>query len=119
MIPRAIKFKNKELGVEFDRLDKRLQHVIYWLAGWISLNTKTGYIVITSLFRDDNKDSVHYYGRGADIRTWSFVNNEDDPAEIEKIINQEFDYGDGVHQTALYHDNRGERGMHIHIQVKP
>ena len=125
-------FKNEELKAEFERLNPRLQHVIYWLAGWASLNTKTRWVLITELLRTkeqqnenykDNPEyqekpwnSVHEYGRGADIRSHEFVNRGDDVEKIVAAINREFDYGDGVHQTALYH-NSGQ-GKHIHLQVK-
>jgi hypothetical protein len=58
-------------------------------------------------------NSVHMYGRGADIRTHHLEMNQ-----INELVNflNLFPYGKGNLLTALYHDIG--TGAHIHIQVR-
>ena len=126
-------FRESKLRKEFDQLHPALQKILYWLSGWAERNTSAKNIEITHLFRTqaeqddiygDNDDyrlhpwkSVHQYSRGADISVRSFRAQGDDPELICSLINTEFPYGDGKHRTALYHQV-GNRGKHIHLQVR-
>ena len=58
--------------------------------------------------------SVHMFGRGIDIRSSDF-----DEVQIQKMldfVNTAFPYGDGEHDTAIFH-NVGQ-GEHIHLQIR-
>ena len=123
-----IKFKIDRLEVEFARIDRRLQHILYWLDGWIQHNTSCRMIKVTDLFRTQEEQeaiygeetkikSVHQFRRGADISVLNFLALGLNPQEISGVINNEFPYGDGRHSTSIYHEVNG-RGKHIHIQVR-
>jgi hypothetical protein len=53
--------------------------------------------------------------RGTDIRSYVFR----DPAEVEKVVNEKFQYDPSrpKMQVAIFHDVG--RGSHIHLQVHP
>lgn len=74
-------------------------------------------IVITSLMRLDNPKSPHYYGRGADLRSWTFTPEQ--RAEIKYYICTKYIYGDNQHETMIYHKtNSDDSAFHLHVQVQ-
>ena len=128
---RVINFKYSKLEAEFRKLNPRLQDILYWLAGWVSMNTTAGCYQITHIYRTQEEQdriyahipvearekSVHQFWRGADISDKNFIRNGDNPAEIVEVINSKFPYSDGEHDTAIWHGYGENR--HIHLQVKP
>lgn len=70
-------------------------------------------IVVTSLVRKSNRSSVHYWGRGADIRSWTYTS-----AQVKELVGfaiWEFPYDKANYVSSIHH-NIG-RGVHIHLQV--
>lgn len=128
-----IKFKTPALRSQFNLLHPGLKHILYWLSGWVEINTSAKRIIVTDLIRSQEEQdeiygndprygekpwkSVHQFGRGADISVHRFITDGDDADEICREIEQEFPYGDGRHQSAIHHQV-GNRGKHIHIQVR-
>ena len=125
-----IKFKTKRIEKEFyynTSIKDRLKDIIYMLALYTELEFRKD-ITLTELHRTQEEQdsyykdndryrekpwkSVHQYGRGADIRTKNF-----EQEEIMKMV----DFLNHVHystkhNTALFHDIG--IGEHIHIQVR-
>ena len=57
-------------------------------------------------------NSVHEYGRGADLREFE---PEARRIELQTFINSKYAYGDGLHQTMIWHEGTA---LHGHIQVR-
>ena len=128
-----IEFRTAALRPQFNLLHPGLKKILYWLSGWVEINTSAKRIIITELLRTQeeqdeiysaNSDypekpwkSVHQFGRGADISVHGFLSNGDDIEDICREIEREFPYGDGRHRSAIHHQ-AGKRGKHIHIQVR-
>lgn len=109
-------FKTSDLEQDFESIDKRLQVLLYAVAGFIAFRFDKDFI-ITSLYRDDYQ-STHYYGRGADGRTENLTRAEGD--KVVKFVNSAFIYGKAGHLTL--HDEREKQGdswteEHFHLQV--
>lgn len=62
-----LKFKRKKFEEEFVLADNRLQIICHALASYLDFHFDKD-LVITSVFRGDNKFSVHKYWRGIDFR---------------------------------------------------
>ena len=124
-----IQFKTKRIEDEF-KLDtsirQDLKNILYMLAIYCEVEFDED-ITITELYRTQseqdtyyahipnyNKKSVHQFGRGADIRSRNF--NENEITKIMTFLNL-ITYQEGSrYQTAKYHDIG--MGSHIHIQVR-
>ena len=80
------------------------------LSMWCSVRHSK--FLITSAFRDDDKNSVHGYGRGLDLRTkwW----NENEINEIVGDINDHWEYDPSrpSMRCGAYHNKN-----HIHLKV--
>ena len=88
-------------------LHRRMWEVLIWMV-------ENGYkITITSMYRPGDP-GVHGQKpcRGVDIRSHYFHL----PEAVVYAINRAWDYGDGKHKVAIYHDVG--RGPHIHLQVR-
>lgn len=73
--------------------------------------------LITSVYRDDNPDSVHYHWRGVDLRSWLYTDYELSVLEI--YFNSKYIYDpDRRHKKVLLIHDVG-KGNHIHIQNHP
>ena len=59
--------------------------------------------------------SVHQFGCGVDFRAANFT--EAETAEMLAFLNDNFDYGDDKHKTAVCHDIG--LGKHLHLQIHP
>lgn len=114
-----MKFKEEKLQArllkdEFFKLDPMLQMILCAM----NLYTETFIgkeITLTSLIRKDNKKSPHYYGRGADIRSFDFTKKEIE--HLLSYINEKFIYDENRPnlKTLICHDAR--QGIHLHAQV--
>ena len=71
-------------------------------------------IVVTSLVRRTRKSSVHYWGRGADIRSRIYTRNQ--IRELVDFIVVRFPYQSGHYKSAIFHT--AGSGYHIHTQVR-
>lgn len=101
-----------QLAQEHMKLVEGLRQIVGALHAYVQHNFNK-HVVITSVFRDD-PTSVHAYWRGVDIRSWIYTQAE--TRKIVAFVNGNFPYGDGVHQTAIYHDVG--QGIHFHLQVR-
>ena len=73
---KKMRFKEPILALEYqEKINKRLHGILIALSGfcWHSFRKET---TITSIIRLDNPKSVHYYGRGADVRSKIFTHKE-------------------------------------------
>ena len=127
MMEPIIQFKHEGKEYEFDQIDGRLRFVLFAAAGYM-YNKHRKILVITELKRSqemqdlyykDNPDyrkkpwqSVHQYGRGADISVLNLTKEE--YMDLEYFINSHVIY-DGIRVSALVHDVG--QGIHFHIQV--
>jgi len=123
---RIIEFKTHNLKLEFLNIDNRLQAVLYALAGFVNFSYGKP-IIITELMRTQEQQdmyykenpaykenpwqSVHQYGRGADISLKYLL-----PDEIKGIMDflNHFVYS-AEKFTGLIHDIG--LGNHLHVQV--
>ena len=71
-------------------------------------------ILVTSLVRKNNKHSVHYWGRGADIRSWIYTQSE--IQDLLRFVIENFPYEGARYESAMYHS--AGSGFHIHLQTK-
>jgi len=131
MLNPIIQFKENNLKEEFEKIDKRLQFIIYALAGFIYSNFGKS-IVLTELFRTQEQQdkyysnnpayllnpwkSVHQYGRGADISAKYLTPEE--LTSISKFINSIVKYSSFNEKDTLITHDIGF-GNHIHIQTDP
>ena len=109
-------FKEPDIREQIWSLKPRLQAILFDFAyySWYKWAVE---ITITSAIRLDNPDSVHYYGRGVDIRSWVFTPEQ--RAELAFYINNKYKYGDDQHETLLYHKtNSDDAEFHFHLQVR-
>ena len=100
-------FKCPNLKDEFNEITDKLKTILFAIAGWRDFYYHKD-VVITSLIRRDNPNSVHYYGRGADLRIHDWTNDEISRAKL--WIDTIFPYGKG--KPTFYPESD-----HIHIQV--
>ena len=105
-------FKEYKMREEFDLTDRSLQKIVNAISVItdVLFEAKT---TLTSVFRDE-PDSVHYYYRAVDIRSYHLT-----PGQCKKlvtVVNKIFPYGKGRFETMLYHD--AGSGWHFHVQVK-
>ena len=111
----TMRFKETILAYQYQNdIHPRLHGILLALSGfcWNSFRKE---VTITSLVRVDNPKSVHFYGRGADVRSKIFTHQE--KIEICYYLNTSFPYNKGDYKTCLleYEDTDNE---HFHIQVK-
>lgn len=109
----AITFINPKLIKEFDKGISRELRMVILEALWYSRSHFGKGIIITSLIRKDNKDSVHYYGMGGDLRSRCYAS--DQLLELRTYINLHYPYRTAGKQTCMIHDVG--QGIHIHLQV--
>lgn len=116
-----MQFKTKSLFDEWvfgGGLDSRIRDLVAFVDLQLrTLDNGPCEAVITSLIRSDNPNSVHAYGRGADIRTrdWPDYLKQ----RVADAVNLVFQYDpDRPHmQCAMIHDVG--QGEHLHLQVHP
>lgn len=102
----------------FMRMSPRLSSIIFYVEYTCRKWKKES--VWTSFIRPRLNDSgIHALGRGADQSVKNL-----DREEVEQLlaeINDRFPYGDGKHQSAIYHAGGGygstPPAFHIHYQV--
>jgi uncharacterized protein YcbK (DUF882 family) len=107
-----LKYKEPQFEDELLQTSPKLQGILYSIVGYRQEKFQAD-VVITSVIRKDNPDSLHYYGRALDIRVkdWTEGSIED----ISNFINRAFPYGKEGLVTAYVH---GEGiNKHIHLQV--
>lgn len=109
-----LEFKTENLFIEFQQVDKRLIHITLILAHFVKYRFGKN-LVITSVYRKDNPNSVHYHHRGVDARSWIFTHTELE--EMSNFINTNFPYNKGNFKTFLHHKTK-TGVFHIHLQVK-
>ena len=126
-----IYYKTKRIEDEFkgdNTIKYELKQVIYMLSLYCELEFGKD-VVITELYRTQSEQdfyykdrdtyqrkpwkSVHQFGRGADIRSRNFTENQ--ITKIIAFLNLKTYKSGSKYQTAIYH-NIG-MGSHIHIQT--
>lgn len=109
-----IRFKEDTGYEHFQELNPKLREIVLDLASFCSFHFNKD-IIVTSLFRLEDKKSVHAYGRGADIRSLDF--SAEEIAQIDTYLNTTYIYDPKRPNklTCLYH-NVGQ-GDHLHLQV--
>lgn len=109
-------FKRKKFRIEFEGLDRRLQHIAFDLAGVMKYETGKD-IIITSVKRND-LNSTHGNRRALDFRISTAMGKyftDDEVAFMEQWCK---DYKYGNDKPTLYvHKNRIGKGKHGHLQV--
>ena len=120
-----MKFKTDKIEGEFFKIQPKLRLMLAE-ADWFLWKRK-GEAFVTSLFREPEEQralyqagqasstqSVHMYGRGADLRV---TEPEKDIEDLANYLNEKYPYDPGrpKFSTALIHE--GTR-KHLHIQVK-
>jgi len=116
-----LRFKSLKLEDEFTQLDKRLQVITYAVAGFIAYKFNKD-VIVTSVLRNSNKLSVHYWKRGIDTRVTpkegAPIYTEEELEEI-KIFCTRFLYSaepkKRKFKTLKIHDTGS--GLHLHLQV--
>jgi len=107
-----MRFKISRLKEEFWQLESKLRKILCDLDHFCI--EKFGRdIMLTSLIRKDNPNSVHFYCRGADVRSKDF--SPDRVKLVLEYINSKYPYGKKNLKTMIQH-NVGQ-GEHFHIQV--
>lgn len=108
-----MKFKTPELESQYlTQIANRLKYTLLQIDTFIQ-KARGEELIITSLIRKDNPNSVHYYGRGADARSFWVENKE----TLMWRINSRLPYGKGNYKTILL-ENKNTKNEHFHIQVK-
>lgn len=117
------KFTDKvALEEEWEMLDKRLQAICLALAGFVSHRFSKD-LVITSIYRGDNKLSTHKYWRAFDFRIHQ--SGAKDPhftkEEQEQIKNfmRLFRYSDDLSRRKYSTLKIHGKTRHGHVQVSP
>ena len=126
-----MKFKERFLELEFNgqRINRKLRFMVNAIDNFCQYHFDNE-ITITHIIRNQEQQdsfyandpvyqrkswkSVHQYGRGVDLRSYDFT--DDEIAKLCEFVNQVFPYGDGIHKACICH-NVG-RGKHIHVQIK-
>jgi len=112
----AMRFKTRKLREQWElkpKLHPRLRAVLTAVDAY-SMFHFGKQVVVTSLVRKTSKKSVHYWGRGADIRSWIYT-----PSEVQDIVQfvvENFPYEHARYKSAVFHSVG--KGFHIHLQVK-
>ena len=107
-----ILFKEVERQREFEKLHHKLQIILLDFEAVVMTRFQRP-IVITSMYRPEDKDSVHAYWRGCDVALIPDVDNE----ALRKEMNETFPYGDGKHDTIPPLMHEGSTAPHFHLQV--
>lgn len=109
----SITFTHSKLIYEFDvEIDRDLRIIILDILWYSRYHFGKG-IIITSLVRTDNRMSVHYWGRGADLRSRCYTSEQ--LKDIKQYINNNYEYRTPGKQILMIHDVG--QGIHIHVQV--
>lgn len=106
-----ILFKDPEKQRELEKLDHKLQIILFDFASVVFSRYQRP-IVITSMYRPEDASSVHAHWRGTDVALIPTADNEG----LRMEVNENFPYGDGVHETCP--DLRHGTAPHFHFQVK-
>lgn len=109
-----IVFKDNYLEREFLKVDDRVRAIV-WLMERIAYHVWGDGLCVTSVYRNDNPMSPHYYWRAVDLA----ILEKGGMAGTERLraaINELYPYGDGVHETIvpLAHGSF----PHLHVQCK-
>ena len=109
-----IRFKEPAMMSQFNEISPKLRAIICEIA-WYSQYKFGKVLIITSLIRQDNKKSVHYYGRGGDLRVWHYTALQ--IQQIVNYVNRNYPYSRYRPwlKTCVYHDVG--KGPHLHVQV--
>lgn len=109
-----IRFKQFITLGEWEGSHPNLRKVLRWLDDrWPNYS-----LTVTRIFNPpmDGESGVHRTTphRAADVRTKDLGerNSEWSGKAMEELVNKNWDYGDGQHKVAFYHDN------HLHVQVR-
>jgi len=114
-----IQFKHHEDLLEYwPRVHPQLKEVFRWVATFLAEKKQIRLIRITAVYYRGGS-GVHEKLRAVDFRLYRDGMQELYSLEysgLEHLINNVWDYGDGRHPVALFH-NAGT-GQHMHIQVR-
>lgn len=105
-------FKENGLEKEFMEIHPKLRMILFTLSGYL-LHYFQKDVMITSLIRKEDKGSVHYWGRGADVRAHDLSDGAREM--IEEWLNKMFIYGKNGIETCYLHGEGAN--SHFHLQV--
>lgn len=109
----SITFEDSKLIHEFDvDIDRKLRLILLDILWYSRCHFGKG-IIVTSLVRTDDRTSVHYWGKGGDLRSRCYTFEQ--LKDIKQYINNNYEYRTPGKHTLMIHDVG--RGIHIHVQV--
>ena len=111
-----INFKAERQEEEFPKLDRRLQFIVYAIAGFMEQEFSID-AVVTDVYRED-KGSVHHYWRGVDLRTRHLTEAEGD--SVVEFVNEVAIYnytGKKVLVDERIKMSSKASSQHFHLQV--
>lgn len=118
-------FKHDSMRQDWDIIDKRLKQVLRMIDAF-SILCFDKEIMITSLYRPEDKDSQHSFGKAADIRTKWYTEQQTICLEIflmgvrAEMYNWQGDKRVAVepHQEWKNPDHPKYKYRHLHVHVK-
>lgn len=116
-----IQFKSPSMADEFEKTDKRLQIICFSVDGFLNYYFDKS-LFITSIYRPENKLSIHAYWRGIDARITpkgGAPTYSDEEIKAVQAYCRRFRYSKDPkkkkYTTLKVHDSGS--GLHFHFQV--
>lgn len=112
-----ITFKEENMVGELMAIDPKLFLILADAHEYLCRVHNQKFMMVTSVIRKDNPNSVHYYGRGVDTRSLHLEQNVID--SLLEYINNKYPYDieRPALKTVIHHRVEG-RAYHLHWQVK-
>ena len=109
-----MKCKHDEMWQDWDIIDARLKQVLRMIDAF-SILCFDKEIMITSLYRGNDKKSQHSKGKAADIRTKWYA--RDDIYALQTILFFTRDYFNDL-AVEPHEELKGKKHQHLHIHIK-
>jgi hypothetical protein len=113
-----LKLENGITNEEWMRCDARLQCLVAMAAHYMAWAYEYEPLVLTSLWRPSDTDSVHAHGRGADIRSRDMPDGAAEALEV--WLGSVLRYSPNPLKDAIrviVYEPHAPGGAHIHLQV--
>ena len=121
----SILIKYPDMEREFDHLTQRTRAIVLYASDLLFRNFNC-IPIWTSFYRADNKKSVHYFMRGADLSRRVIdiskhiemrLLTDKESKSIVDNINKVFPYGKKNYKSCIFHKVKGSE-YHFHCQSK-